>query len=316
VKQEQGGIPIPAALSDRGCVRELNEDRYAAVSCAMGEFWVICDGMGGVMGGDLAAQLAVEAIRRAFTGRRYSSSEDAVKRALEEANRVIVLRRQNPAFVNMGTTVVAALVSAVDVTVAHAGDSRAYQVSGGGNIRQLTVDHTYVQTLVEQGEITQDEALSHPQAHVLTRCLGSEPKLKLDLSKFWLWKGTDSRADTLVLCSDGLYSLVSDAEIAESIRQHSPQDSCAKLTELAKTRGGYDNISVVVIPLDGVLRDYAPEVVQTYARTRDKKDSVVVRARRGRLPIAVRLVLAGSCLFLGAMVQLALSMADVMELLK
>ena len=248
---------IPAAVTDVGCEREINEDRYAVIESPAGRAWVVCDGMGGALGGELAAQLAIDAMRRELENTTSGAIGDVLTGAIEEANRVIVLRRQNPAFSTMGTTIVAAMISGDEVVVSHVGDSRAYLVRGD-HIQALTVDHTYVQDLVERGAIKPEEALSHPQAHVLTRCLGAEPRLDIKISKYWIWDTPPSESeDRLVLCSDGLYSLISDAELAKIISSRSPQESCIELVELAKERGGYDNITVTILPLGGQLREEA-----------------------------------------------------------
>ena len=172
----------------------------------------------------------------------------------------------------MGTTIVAALISGPEVVIAHAGDSRAYLVRDG-LIEQLTVDHTYVQDLVERGSITAEEALSHPQAHVLTKCLGGDPRLSLDFSQFWTWTADDSSApaDLLVLASDGLYSLVDQDEIARSVGSRTPQESCVELVELAKARGGYDNITIAILPIPGQLRDEEPPAARSVKPTVAKK---------------------------------------------
>lgn len=257
-KESSGDPRVPAAITDTGCERDLNEDRYAVIESTSGVAWVVCDGMGGAMGGELAAQLAIDAIRRDLENLPLRPPAIAVKSALLEANRVIVLRRQNPAFSGMGTTVVAAMFAGNEVAIAHAGDSRAYLIRDAA-IQQLTVDHTYVQELVDQGKIELEDALSHPQAHVLTRAIGSEPGLEIEVQKYWVWEqaGTDP-IDYLLLCSDGLYSLISEGEIANIATQNSPQRACVSLVELAKARGGYDNITVAIMPLGGQLKSEPP----------------------------------------------------------
>jgi serine/threonine protein phosphatase PrpC len=253
---------VPAAISDTGCERELNEDRYAVVDCSSGVAWVVCDGMGGNTGGELAAQLAIDAMRRELTNQlEYRPPEIALKACIFEANRVIVLRRQNPAFAGMGTTVVAAMIAEHEVCVGHVGDSRAYLIRGDA-IQQLTTDHTYVQELVERGQISEHEALDHPQAHILTRCLGSEPGIEVTFKKFYLWPTPpDENQDFMFLCSDGLYSLVTDQEIVRYVKTRSPQRACIDLVDLARERGGYDNITMAVVPLEGQLRNEAPQVI-------------------------------------------------------
>ena len=180
---------------------------------------------------------------------------DALRTSIEEANRVIVLRRQNPAFGSMGTTVVGVLINGNQMVITHAGDSRAYLIRGG-EIQQLTVDHTYVQDLVDRGAITPEDALSHPQSHVLTKCLGAETRVELETLRFKIWELDNGiESDSLLLCSDGLYSLVMDDEIADMVSRYSPQEASVKLVELAKTRGGFDNITVVIMPLGGRLHE-------------------------------------------------------------
>ena len=251
-------LNMPAALTDIGCEREINEDRYAVIESTVGKAWVVCDGMGGTVGGELAAQLAIDTIKRQLETRSFESSEQALVEAVGEANRVIMLRRQNPAFSSMGTTIVAAIVAEEHVVLVSAGDSRAYLISDG-SLKQLTVDHTYVQELVDRGAVTPEEALNHPHSHVLTRCLGAEPRLKLDRHEHWLWeKESSDGRELILLCSDGLYSLVSDEEIAASVASKSPQEACVYLVELAKSRGGYDNITVIILPLEGRLRSEMP----------------------------------------------------------
>jgi PPM family protein phosphatase len=249
---------LPAAMTDIGCEREINEDRYAVIEGPAGQAWIVCDGMGGTLGGELAAQLAVDAMRRSLQATSGTEPEMALTSAIQEANRVIVLRRQNPAFSSMGTTVVGAIICGDEITLAHAGDSRAYLVRGD-EIQQLTVDHTYVQDLVDKGLISHEESMSHPQAHVLTKCLGAEPRLEMDRQTYWIWEtAAEEQTDKLVLCSDGLYSLISDEEIAEIVNSNPPQEACAKMVEMARDRGGYDNITVAIVPLDGRLDNQPP----------------------------------------------------------
>ncbi len=249
---------VPAAITDTGCERDLNEDRYAVVECASGIAWIVCDGMGGVTGGELAAQLAIDAMRRDLENHPRRSIESALRGSIIESNRVIVLRRQNPAFSGMGTTVVAAAFSGSEVVIGNVGDSRAYLIRDCA-IQQLTTDHTLVQEMVDRGQIKAEDALSHPQAHILTRCIGSETGLDVSIKKFWVWEvAPEEPSDYLLLCSDGLYSHVADAEIAMAVTRNSPQRACVDLVELTKSRGGFDNITITVIPLAGQLKKEPP----------------------------------------------------------
>lgn len=253
-----GAEQVPAAITDTGCERDLNEDRYAVIDGPNGTCWVVCDGMGGASGGELAAQLVIDAMRRDLENSSAQTTQEALRSALGESNRIIVLRRQNPSFSAMGTTIVTAFFSGAEVVIGSAGDSRAYLVRNGV-IQQLTTDHTFVQELVDKGQIKSDEALTHPQAHVLTKAIGSQPSLEFDLKSFWVWQVSgDEPKDSLVLATDGLYSLVTESEITELVSKQSPQQACSELVERAKARGGFDNITIVVIPLAGQLKSEPP----------------------------------------------------------
>lgn len=266
-------IFIPAAITDTGCERELNEDRYAVIESVNGVAWVVCDGMGGSKGGELAAQLVIDAIRGELENQSELPPVVSVQRAMAEANRIICVRRQNPSFSEMGTTVVLALFAEREVVVAHVGDSRAYLVRDAA-VQQLTKDHTFVQDLVDQGKISQEEAMAHPQAHVLTKCMGSDVALTMDSTKFFLWNiEQDSPLDYVVLCSDGLYSLVSDGELASIVSTNPPQRACVNLVELARARGGYDNITVAIVPLIGQLRNEEPPKKVTVSRLSQERIS-------------------------------------------
>lgn len=270
--------PLPAAITDIGCERDINEDRYASVQLDDSSVWVVCDGMGGTVGGELAAQLTVETIKRGLESLEEAITVQDVADAIQEANRVIVLRRQNPAFSGMGTTIVSALVSSDELHVLHAGDSRAYFISAD-SIQALTSDHTYVQDLVNRGMISEEEALSHPQSHVLTRCLGGELRVVLDTSSFSL-----ARADSinnLMLCSDGLYSLVDDNEFFQIVNSSSPQEACIALVELARERGGYDNITVAILPLPYKLDEYVPKVKkEIHKKSRVESELVSLKPKK------------------------------------
>ena len=263
----------PAAVSDIGCEREINEDRYACFSFGDSTVWVVCDGMGGAVGGELAAQLAIDTIKKVLENDPASISHELLMYAFNEANRVVVLRRQNPAFSGMGTTIVGSVITKDYISILHAGDSRAYVIRDD-EMTQLTLDHTYVQDLVSKGEISQDEAMQHPQSHVLTRCIGGQLRIDFDDQQFALLP-CEGDGDTLVLCSDGLYSLVSDREMEELIRQYSPQLACSRLVELARARGGYDNITLAIIPLGKTVDlEKSTEILQSKPKPVGKKVGV------------------------------------------
>lgn len=262
-----------ASVSDIGREREVNEDRVAVIESRSGTAWALLDGMGGVTGGEFAAQLALDAMKRVIEGHECADPGVVLRGAIDEANRAIVLRRQNQNFVSMGTTVVATMIDGMEIVVSHVGDSRAYCVHKG-KISQLTVDDTVVQRLVDAGEIKKEEALSHPDAHLLTHCLGTKVELSIPVLRFWrlpIKPGQDT--DMLLLCSDGLYGLIADEEIASLVTFLSPNEACQKLVELANARGGFDNISVMIIPINGIVGKEPPadweRVMKTRARQRE-----------------------------------------------
>ena len=183
--RDQSAPHSPAALSDRGCERERNEDRCVIVDSPAGIGCFVFDGMGGEPGGDAAAQISVEAVRGFLQDSDALDVEQVIKEAIEKAHSVISLRRQDPAFASMGTTVVGVLCHGPDIVIAAVGDSRAYHVHAGGT-EQLTSDHTFVQQLVDEGHIVAQDALLHPQAHILTRCLGSNIGFGIDIKRYWL----------------------------------------------------------------------------------------------------------------------------------
>lgn len=282
---------VPAAITDTGCERELNEDRYAVVESISGLTWIVCDGMGGVSGGELAAQLAIDAMRRELETSPKRSVDVAVRSSILEANRVIVLRRQNPSFSSMGTTVVAATFKGSEISISHVGDSRAYLIREY-SIQQLTHDHTLVQQMVDRGHITHEEALVHPKAHVLTHCLGSEAGLEVEARKYWLWETSKGEpTDKLLLCTDGLYSHVTDAEIATIVTRNSPQKACVELVELAKARGGFDNITIGIIPLAGQLKREPPVGFDSVNNSAPRSSSEINQTRNFNWSVVIVLSL-------------------------
>lgn len=262
-----------AGLTDVGCERDKNEDRFAVVESACGTGFFVFDGMGGEAGGEAAAQLSVDAIQAVFAQSDSEDGRQLLRSAIERAHQVISLRRQNQVFAGMGTTVVAAMISGPEITIASVGDSRAYLIHDG-TIQQLTSDHTYVQELVDQGHIQPQDALVHPQAHILTRCVGATVGFQIDSKALWIWPSNpadSSSKDVLLLCSDGLYSLISESEMADIATTHSSQDACEHFVKLARQRGGFDNITALIIPIDGVVKTEAPEGSPVVKRPQKKR---------------------------------------------
>lgn len=234
--------------SDIGLVRKSNED-----ACRCGIFshhaaWaVVCDGMGGVKGGNVASSIAVEKISETLlTGYHEGMDSEAIRSliamAISNANRSVhQVAGSNSSLAGMGTTVVTAIVSDAVIHVAHAGDSRAYLLSEG-EIRQLTTDHSMVQEMVEKGDITAQQAKTHPQKNIITRALGVEASLRIDYSETPAPKG-----GRLLICTDGLTNYVDENKILELSQKLSGNEMTERLVSLAKEAGGGDNITVVVL---------------------------------------------------------------------
>ena len=236
-----------AASTDLGRRRRVNEDRFA-IAEELG-LYLVADGMGGHAAGQLASQLAAESTvqaLRTLTG-AAASLTDKLRYAVAAANREIYgTTERKPELQGMGTTLVALLAGGERIALAHVGDSRAYLLRSG-RIRQLTDDHSLVAELVRRREISASAARGHPHRHVLTRALGVRGVVEPDLAEL-----TPSEGDVFVLCSDGLTGHVADEEIAEAAGRSDDLDAaCARLVDLANSRGGDDNITVVVARCEG-----------------------------------------------------------------
>jgi serine/threonine protein phosphatase PrpC len=223
-----------AAATDIGLVREGNEDSYLTEE----PLFAVADGMGGHRGGEVASQLAVETLEK-----RFKQGAGDLPDQVQEANRVVFERSVvDEKVAGMGTTLTAALVEADRVRLAHVGDSRAYLLRDG-DLRLLTEDHTLVHRMVTEGEISKEEAQTHPQRSVLTRALGVDNVVDVDDDTVQVRPG-----DRLLLCTDGLTSMVSERAIEEALRAvPDPQEAAQQLVELANEGGGTDNTTVVVL---------------------------------------------------------------------
>jgi serine/threonine protein phosphatase PrpC len=220
--------------TDIGRVRDGNEDAYLVEP----PLYAVADGMGGHRGGEVASQLALETVEDLFQRGKGTLDEQ-----VREANRAVFQRSSRDRKVaGMGTTLTAALLDGDGIRLAHVGDSRAYLVRAGA-VRRLTEDHTLVNRMIRAGEITADEAEIHPHRNVLTRSLGTEPEVEIDVDRIGLLDG-----DRLLLCSDGLTGMVTEDQIAAILEATpSPQDAADRLVRAANRAGGVDNITVIVL---------------------------------------------------------------------
>lgn len=235
------------AEMDTGMVRSTNQDAYfAEMLCDNTAFAVVCDGMGGANAGNIASEKAVtvisEYVKKSF--RPDMSPGDIAKmlqRAVSSANiEIYDLAVKNAELAGMGTTVVTAVTNGEFAVIVHVGDSRAYLM--GENFEQLTRDHSVVQSLLESGKLTPEEAKVHPRKNVITRALGVEETVISDCSERTLKKG-----EYLLLCTDGLTNFVESREILEIFKNTKIADVAGRLISLANQNGGGDNITAVII---------------------------------------------------------------------
>jgi len=238
------------SLSDVGCQRENNEDYYsywepadAEQFARKGRLAIVADGMGGHEGGQEASRIAAQAIQEVYAAASEGDPQAWLAAGFEAAHqRILSYAEAHPKLQGMGTTCTAAALVGHDLYYAHVGDSRLYLVRGS-NISRLTHDHSYVGRLVENGAITAEQAESHPQRHILTNALGAGSSVSLDHPDAPV---EVENGDVLVLCTDGLWSVVSEDEIRTAVAAE-PSAACRDLVALAKERGGPDNITIQVI---------------------------------------------------------------------
>ena len=231
-------------LTDTGVVRTANQDNYF-VDDELGRFFIVADGMGGHAGGQEASRIATEVIH-SYLAENWDgplSSEVLLKEAVEKANFSIIEDQQaHPERRDMGTTVVVLIFREDKPWCAHVGDSRLYRLRSS-QLEQITDDHTWVGMALKKGEINAEQAKFHPWRHVLSQCLGREDLQHIDIQEFEVKPG-----DRLLICSDGLTEEVTDEQIKASLTNlESFQTTAQELIDTAKTAGGSDNITVVIV---------------------------------------------------------------------
>jgi serine/threonine protein phosphatase PrpC len=256
--------------TDVGKVRQANEDYLGYFETQNGYLFVVCDGMGGHVGGATAAQLAVESIRTFFEHGRYDHLPEALRQAILYANQqIIAYAAQNTHLRGMGTTCVVVIVREGVVYYAHAGDSRIY-LQSGQRLTRLTKDHSVVQQMVDSGMISEEEAENHPRKNEITQALGTMPKLDVAVCDRPLYPADN---DTLLLCTDGLNGMISDKNIEQVLNEKvSLQHKALRLVELANEAGGYDNITVQLIQFISAVTSTA-SIADTMAATKNKKNT-------------------------------------------
>lgn len=241
--------------TDIGLVRTENQDNVwgemlSETACAA----ILCDGMGGESEGGLASKIAVDIIsariRENFNEKMSRNSvRNLLITAVVAANTMVWDTAKHKVHEVMGTTCVAAIVFGGTAYIVNVGDSRAYQLFTQGEdecIRQITKDHSHVQELVERGEITEEQARTHPKRNKITRAIGAEPNVTPDYFELAMGEG-----DMLLMCSDGLSAYGDDLDILDICFDSEQEECCANLIKYANGNGGHDNVSVALIAVDG-----------------------------------------------------------------
>ena len=244
-------------LTDVGQVRTVDEDSILAADLSFGVnsesskflLLAVADGMGGHAKGEEASKIALNAIARAVIPDLLNNTPftKILEKGIQNANQDILdYTAKNPEASGMGTTSVCAVVKDNQIHLANVGDSRAYRVSDD-EICRVTKDHSYVQALIDEGEITEEQAREHPRKNEITRAVGIMPSIEVDTMKLTL----DSD-ESLLLCCDGVIAHLSDDDIHKIIRDSpDPQTACQEIVDLANERGGSDNISLIILSSEG-----------------------------------------------------------------
>lgn len=241
------------AKSDIGKAREMNQDCYYIPEEENLKIYILADGMGGYQGGEIASKLAVDSVRRYLTTNLVKTPYEKesimklVKDSIEYANMIVYEKsKTDKELESMGTTLDVCIIYNNKVFIGHVGDSRVYRIRNE-YIRKLTTDHSYVETLLKDGTITKEEAMHHPKKNMLMKALGCMPYVEPDV----LVKGF-IKNDILIMTSDGLTNMITDEEIYKIAIEYRENNSnkenvAQKLVGLANDRGGYDNITTIVI---------------------------------------------------------------------
>jgi serine/threonine protein phosphatase PrpC len=236
---------LASGSTDVGRVRRSNEDSYGVYPEL--HLYVVADGMGGHVAGEVASRLAVEAIRSSVaTGLKKGSTtppDQRLVQAIQQANEhIIQTSKDDPRLIGMGTTVVGALTDQNTAYIGHVGDSRAYLLRNK-EIKQLTKDHSLLNEYLQKGLIAPENLADYPYKHIITRALGSHPVVEVDLQAIDLQPN-----DSFLLCTDGLTNMLSEKDIHAVLMtmDNDPEKGCHRLIEVANSKGGEDNITAVI----------------------------------------------------------------------
>lgn len=273
-----------AHCTDVGMERSENQDSLYQASCALGELFVVCDGMGGHRGGSIASQLAVKTIGAYFEkASGVREPREVLREALEAANTAVHERshdRSGEDLEGMGTTCVAMIVQADGrrAHIAHVGDSRIYRIRAD-RIEKLTKDHTAVQDMIDKGVITAEQAEGHPSSNVINRSIGVREEVEVEVREEPLEL---MDRDLYLLCSDGLTGMMDDEDVYRYLVDMPLSSVAQELVDLSNARGGYDNVTVMVVnigerrvPEEGPSRSGMARLSDLLAETGRKMESAL-----------------------------------------
>jgi len=240
-------------VTDRGKVRKTNQDSYVIATSQAGDvFAIVCDGIGGGKGGDVASRLAITYFSMSFSLNRGFKDEDALRawlnKSVEGANKEIYKTgSETNGLKGMGTTLTGVLLTSVGRYIVNIGDSRVYGYYKDGTFKCLTSDHTLVNDMVKHGDLTKEEAKTYPRKNVLTNALGVWKKVRYDLTR------CREEINGFLLCSDGLHGYVDEEVIRKIVidRESDPTLRVRRLYKAAMEAGGYDNVTAILIDLEG-----------------------------------------------------------------
>ncbi|MFX0549120.1 Stp1/IreP family PP2C-type Ser/Thr phosphatase [Hathewaya histolytica] len=232
-------------VSDIGNYRLVNEDAVGYFEDTNLRYYIVADGMGGHNAGEVASNIAVNHtinfIKEASL-KNPIEYKDILKKAIEMANtHIYLLSKEKESYCGMGTTVTACLINNNKIYIANVGDSSCIVIKSDSNIEKITKDHSLVQELIDSGSITIEQALRHPNKNIITRALGTNEKVRIDIYEF-----DNIGFSKIILCSDGLTNGVSLEEILTIVTKYNSEVASKKLVELSKENGSKDNISVIV----------------------------------------------------------------------
>jgi protein phosphatase len=245
-----------AVKSDRGIVREINEDNYNIIAGYSGVpiSFLIADGMGGHNSGEIASKMAVDIVSSYLLQFPKDLTDEKeicsfIEKIITKANQeIFIASKEEETYFGMGTTLIVTLVYNNKLFIGHVGDSRVYLLRDG-EMLQLTIDHSYVEELIKNGTLTREEAENHPKKNVITRALGCAEDIEIDT-----YSEKMKNDDVFIICTDGLTNMISEDEIKEAIESSRDiEAACEILVNRAIEKGGEDNITVIVFREDSLI---------------------------------------------------------------